>query len=275
MPMSMWHPSGKIDENAKVSLVRQSESFIYTGCYIYQAPQAPHIKMSSRISDKGKGVKRTRRVERWLASIVQDKEVLQYYEPHGPPRSLGLGHTEIASSDLKSPDDIPDIRECCLHVRYQLNGGYVHCVVWSRGAIADTLSGMFVGFDDEIVILQTTRRQIFRLPLRYIELHSFLVWVTNREERGPIFKRNIRGMSHFLLGLFEETMRENGSVDDFMRCVLSRVSQQTVNRFCRRWIPDWLKDEEGMYESMMEDLGDFGTLSADRGDVAIPIKALC
>lgn len=229
--------------------------------------------MSSRVADKGE--KRSRGVERWLASFVQDKEALQYYEPYRPPLFLGLGHTEIASSNLKNPDDIPDIREFCLHLRYQLNGGYVHCVVWSRGAIADTLSGMFVGFDDEIVVLQTTRMQIYRLPLNDIVLHSFLVWVTNREERVPIFKMwNIRGMSHLLLGLFEETMRANGSVDDFMRCVLSRVSQRTVDCFCREWIPDWLKDEEGMYVSMMEDLGDFGTLSTDRGDIAIPINAL-
>jgi hypothetical protein len=45
----MWHPSGKIDENAKVSLVRQSESFIYTGGYIYQDPKHHTSKWTPRL----------------------------------------------------------------------------------------------------------------------------------------------------------------------------------------------------------------------------------
>jgi hypothetical protein len=77
----MWHPSGKIDENAKVSLVRQSESFIYTGGYIYQDPEA-RLPLSIIMSEPKKELTELEsHLELW--ELLKDSDV--YFWDRGNP----------------------------------------------------------------------------------------------------------------------------------------------------------------------------------------------
>ena len=65
-------------------------------------------------------------------------------------------------------------------------------------------------------------------------------------------------------------------IDDFMSRALCKFGQEKIDEFCEECIPDWLNDGgQRIYHSVMnDDLGDFGILSDNRGDIAISIKEL-